>query len=64
MSEQRQETKIAHWERQHQGLDDRIDGLMRRAYLTPSEQYTARILKKQKLAIKDRLATLRRVSND
>lgn len=64
MSEQRQETKIEHWERQHQGLDARIEGLMRRAYLTPSEQYTARILKKQKLAIKDRLATLRRVSND
>lgn len=54
------QTTITHWERQHRGLDDEITGLMRRGHLTPSEQQAARVLKKKKLAIKDRLAALRR----
>ena len=60
MATERQETMIAHWERQHEGLDAQISGLMRRAYLTPGEQQTARILKKRKLAIKDRLVAMKR----
>ena len=48
-------------ENQHRGLDAQLDALMRRAYLTPIEQQTARELKKQKLNAKDRIAALKRV---
>jgi len=51
-------------ERQHRGLDAELEGLMRRAYLTPIEQQAARELKKRKLNAKDRIAALRRMLSD
>lgn len=48
-------------ERQHQGLNAELEALMRRAYLTPLEQETARTLKKRKLDAKDRIAALKRM---
>jgi hypothetical protein len=58
---QRQATRLNDLERQHQGLDAQLEGLMRRAYLTPIEQQTARELKKRKLSAKDRIAALKRM---
>lgn len=56
----RQVLRIEDLENQHRGLDAQIEALMRRAYLTPIEQQTARELKKKKLHAKDRLMALRR----
>lgn len=39
----------------HAQLDRRVKELYRRAYLTPAEQQELAELKKQKLALKDRL---------
>jgi hypothetical protein len=58
---ERQATRLHDLERQHQGLDAELEALMRRAYLTPLEQETARALKKRKLDAKDRIAALRRM---
>jgi hypothetical protein len=58
---QRQAIRLNDLERQHQGLDAQLEGLMRRAYLTPIEQQTARELKKRKLSAKDRIAALKRM---
>jgi hypothetical protein len=57
----RQAVNIEDLEHQHRGLDAEIEALMRRAYLTPNEQQTARELKKRKLNAKDRIAALKRV---
>lgn len=51
-------------ERQHRGLEAELEALMRRAYLTPLEQETARELKKRKLNAKDRIVALRRMLGD
>ena len=56
----RQVLRIEDLENQHRGLDAQIEALMRRAYLTPLEQQTARELKKKKLNAKDRIMALRR----
>jgi hypothetical protein len=58
---ERQAMRLDDLERQHRGLDAELDALMRRAYLTPREQETARTLKKRKLDAKDRIAALKRV---
>jgi hypothetical protein len=58
---ERQATRLNDLERQHRGLDAELEGLMRRAYLTPLEQEAARELKKRKLSAKDRIAMLRRM---
>jgi hypothetical protein len=42
----------------HQRLETELDGLSRRAYLTPSEEERTRILKKEKLRAKDRIRIL------
>lgn len=52
---------IENLENQHRGLDAQLEVLMRRAYLTPIEQQTARELKKRKLNAKDRIAALKRI---
>jgi hypothetical protein len=42
----------------HQRLEAELNGLTRRAYLTPIEQQRTRILKKEKLVAKDRIRVL------
>ena len=61
---ERQAMRLQDLERQHRGLDAELEGLMRRAYLTPIEQQAARELKKRKLNAKDRIAALRRMLSD
>jgi hypothetical protein len=61
---ERQATRLNDLERQHRGLDNELEGLMRRSYLTPIEQQTARELKKRKLNAKDRIAALKRLLGD
>jgi hypothetical protein len=60
----RQVLRIQDLENQHRGLDAEIEALMRRAYLTPHEQQTARELKKKKLNAKDRIMALKRRHGD
>lgn len=50
--------EIEHLRKTHQCLKGELQLLSRRAYLTPSEQERARILKKEKLRAKDRLRLL------
>jgi uncharacterized protein YdcH (DUF465 family) len=47
-------------EAQHRRLDERLQELGRRAYLTPKEQMEIAELKKHKLRAKDELTALRR----
>lgn len=58
---ERQATRLYDLERQHRVLDVELEALMRRAYLTPLEQETARELKKRKLDAKDRITALKRM---
>ncbi|HEX4473467.1 MAG TPA: DUF465 domain-containing protein [Polyangiaceae bacterium] len=51
--------RVSELEREHQILDERLRILVRRAYLTPSEQQEASELKRRKLFAKDRLFALR-----
>lgn len=44
--------------RQHRELDDRLQDMARRRSLTPEEQHEAAVMKKRKLALKDRIAAL------
>lgn len=44
---------------EHRALDERVQRLDRRPYLTPAEQTEVRMLKKLKLAKKDLIADLR-----
>jgi hypothetical protein len=60
----RQISRIEDLENQHRGLDAQVEALMRRAYLTPGEQQTARELKKKKLNAKDRIMALKRRHGD
>jgi hypothetical protein len=57
----REAVRIEDLEDRHRGLDAQVEALMRRAYLTPLEQQTARELKKLKLSAKDRLVALKRM---
>lgn len=50
--------EIERLQRTHANLKTELEMLRRRAYLTPSEEYRARELKKQKLLAKDRLRVL------
>jgi hypothetical protein len=61
---ERQAMRLQDLERQHRGLENELEMLMRRAYLTPLEQETARELKKRKLNAKDRIVALKRVLGD
>ena len=47
---------------EHQSLKEAVKRLERRPYLTPPEQREVTDLKKQKLAAKDLIATLKRSS--
>lgn len=60
MKEAMAEARLRELEAQHRTLDDELRYLTRRAYLTPSEQQTARDLKKRKLSTKDELHALKR----
>jgi hypothetical protein len=42
----------------HAMLNDELESLNRRAYLTPSEQQRTRVIKKEKLRTKDRIRLL------
>ena len=44
--------------RQHRQLDDRLRELTRAPNLSPREQLEAAVMKKRKLALKDRIAAL------
>ena len=44
--------------RQHRELDDRLQEMARRRSLTPEEQHEAAVMKKRKLALKDRIAAM------
>jgi len=46
-------------EEEHRLLAERLRILTRRAYLTPTEQQEAQLLKRKKLSAKDRLFALR-----
>lgn len=46
----------------HRELDESVRRLERRAYLTPSEQQRVSDLKREKLTVKDAIATIRRSS--
>lgn len=50
-------------ETRHRTLAQKVDVLERRAYLTPDEQRVVTELKKQKLAAKDEIYSLRRRDN-
>jgi hypothetical protein len=54
--------QLARWERAHRALAAEVTELERRAILTPEEQRRVADLKKRKLAAKDRVAELRRVT--
>jgi hypothetical protein len=60
MKEAVAQERLRELETMHRMLDDELRYLTRRAYLTPSEQQTARDLKKRKLSAKDELYALRR----
>jgi uncharacterized protein YdcH (DUF465 family) len=51
---------LNHLEARHRDLDNAVQRLGRRAYLTPSEQRTVSDLKKERLWTKDRIMVLRR----
>ena len=44
--------------RQHRELDERLRAFTASRNLTPSEQYEAAVMKKRKLALKDRITAL------
>ncbi len=44
--------------RQHRELDERLNELAQAPHLTPGQQYDALVMKKRKLALKDRIAAL------
>ena len=47
-------------ELKHRTLNEQVDRLARRAYLTPTEQQTVIALKKEKLLTRDLLSQMRR----
>lgn len=49
---------------QHHQLDDRLHELTERHYLSDSEQFEESILKKRKLALKDRMEEIARLYAD
>jgi hypothetical protein len=58
---ERQATRLHDLERQHRGFEAELEGLLRRAHLTPTEEQAARELKKKKLSAKDRIMALKRM---
>jgi uncharacterized protein YdcH (DUF465 family) len=62
MKETNPEQRLTLLEQRHRALDEQIDRIGRRAYLTPDEQRQVTDLKKMKLATKDQLYALRRVT--
>ena len=60
MKEPTGEERLVLLEQRHRALDEQIDRLIRRPYLTPDEQREITDLKKLKLATKDKLFALRR----
>lgn len=43
---------------EHQNLESRLHQLEKHRSLSPEEQYEAQVIKKRKLALKDRISTL------
>lgn len=54
------EDRLNRVEARHRELDERLEQLRRRAYLTPKEQLELAEIKKQKLRAKDEIVALRR----
>jgi hypothetical protein len=54
------EHQLSSIEAQHRRLDERLQELGRRPYLTPREQVEVAEIKKHKLRAKDEMAALRR----
>jgi len=51
---------VSDLEQKHRTLNEQVDRLARRAYLTPAEQQTVAALKKEKLLTRDLLTRMRR----
>ena len=51
---------VSDLELKHRTLNEQVDRLARRAYLTPAEQQTVTALKKEKLLTRDLLSQMRR----
>jgi uncharacterized protein YdcH (DUF465 family) len=52
--------RLSSIEAHHRKLDDRLQELGRRAYLTPREQFEIAEIKKHKLRAKDEITAIRR----
>jgi hypothetical protein len=52
--------RVSDLEQKHRALNEQVDRLARRAYLTPTEQQTVAALKKEKLMTRDLLTQMRR----
>jgi uncharacterized protein YdcH (DUF465 family) len=52
--------RVSDLEQKHRTLNEEVDRLARRAYLTPTEQRTVAALKKEKLMTRDLLTQMRR----
>ena len=51
---------VRNLELKHRTLNEQVDRLARRAYLTPTEQRTVAALKKEKLMTRDLITRMRR----
>jgi hypothetical protein len=52
--------RVSDLEQKHRTLNEQVDRLARRAYLTPTEQRTVAALKKEKLMTRDLITQMRR----
>ncbi|HEX3774944.1 MAG TPA: YdcH family protein [Polyangiaceae bacterium] len=52
--------RLSDLEQKHRTLNEQVDRLTRRAYLTPTEQQTVSALKKERLMTRDLLVQMRR----
>ena len=59
MSDGMAEDRLSLLEQKHRNLNEEVDRLERRPYLTPEEQRQVTELKKQKLAAKDEIFAIR-----
>jgi hypothetical protein len=58
-SQSGRQQQLVRLQQAHHSLEAELEGLTRRAYLTPSEETRARAIKKQKLQTKDRMRVLK-----
>ena len=56
---QREDESLESLQQTHQQLEQRLDKLDRQRSLSPEEQFEVQVLKKRKLALKDRIRAIR-----